>query len=57
MTAWNIFFIILGIIIVIGIIRLCIKKPSTFGDAIMEVLCIDVLGELLGSIFEHIDFD
>lgn len=57
MTGWEIFFIILGIIVVIGIIRLCINRPSSFGEALMEVLCIDVLGDVLGSILEHIDFD
>lgn len=53
MTGWEIFFIILGIIVVIGIIRLCVKRPDSFGEAFMEVLCIDVLG----AIIEHIDFD
>jgi hypothetical protein len=57
MTGWEIFFIVLGIILFIGIIRLCVNKPSSFGEALMEVLCIDVLGDVLGSILEHIDFD
>jgi len=54
---WTWIFIILGVLVFIGIIRLMINKPDSFGEALFEVFCIDLLFDLLESIFENIDFD
>lgn len=54
---WIILWVIIGIIVVTGIIRLIITKPKGIGEAIMEFLFIDCLFDILGAVFENIDLD
>lgn len=43
---------ILGIMLVIGIIRVMFKPSNSWGDFILEILLLDLLVDLLGVILE-----
>jgi len=53
----SILLIILGIIVFCGIIRVIITPSNSIGDFILDILFLDLLGDVLQAIFEHIDFD
>ena len=53
----NILIIILVIILFIGIIRVIIKPSETFPDLLMELLLIDVLFDIIGTLLENLDWD
>lgn len=57
MSGWDIFWLIIGIMVVVGTFRIFINKPKTFGEGFLEFLCLDVIVEVLGAILENIDFD
>jgi hypothetical protein len=56
-TFINILLIILAIIIIGGIIRSIRSTTTGFWDTIIEILWLDTLFDVLGSILENIDFD
>lgn len=51
----TIVLIILGIVVTIGIIRVIINPSESFGELIIEILLIDLLGDILQAIFESFD--
>jgi hypothetical protein len=53
----NILLIILGIIVFCGIIRVIITPSNSIGEFILDILFLDLLGDVLQAILEHIDFD
>lgn len=54
---WTTILIVLGIIVFIGIIRILINRPNNFGDMMLELFCLDLVGDFLAFALEHIDFD
>ena len=57
MSVLSIILIIFAIIVVIGIIRIIITPRNSFWDGFMDMLFLDVLGDILEAIFENIDLD
>ncbi len=45
--------VILGIIVLIGIIRVILKPWSGFLDFILDIFLLDLLGDTLGWIFDQ----
>jgi|LakMenEpi03Aug12_release.lakeMendotaPanAssembly.Ray.scaffolds.fasta_scaffold4657545_1 hypothetical protein len=45
---------ILGIILLIGLIRVCITPFTTFGNFLMEMMLIDWLTDCIGWVIETI---
>jgi hypothetical protein len=53
----NAILIFLGIVLIIGIIRVIINPVHSFGEFIIDILFIDLLGDLLSEIIDAIDWD
>jgi hypothetical protein len=45
---------ILGLIVLIGIIRIIFKPSDSFGDLLMDLFLLDWLGDIFVSILENI---
>jgi hypothetical protein len=43
------------IIICIGCVRVFFTRPRTYGDFFMEVLCLDLISDLIIAIIEGLD--
>lgn len=53
----NALLIILALIVIAGIIRSIMSSTTGFWDTLIEILWLDMLFDILGNIFEDIDFD
>jgi len=54
---FSICFGIISLILIVGMIRLCLKPRHNLKDIILGVLLIDLLGDLINVLLETIDFD
>lgn len=45
---------VIGILLIIGIIRVLVKPSNSWGDFFLEILLLDLLVDLLGIVFEVI---
>ena len=50
----TIILVILAVIVVCGIVRVIITPSEDLGDFLMDILFLDVLGELLSAIVDAI---
>ncbi len=57
MSILSIILLIFGIIVVIGIIRVIIRPCESFGDMLMDMFWLDILGDILEAILDNIDLD
>lgn len=53
----NALLIILALIVIAGIIRSIITPTTGFWNTLLEILWLDMLIDILGNIFEDLDFD
>lgn len=51
---WTVVLIIFAILIIAGIIRVIMRPSESIFDFILDILWLDILGDLLGAIFEAI---
>ena len=51
----TIILIILGIIMILGIIRVLLNHRETFTECLMDMFFLDLIADLIQSIIEHYD--
>ena len=56
MPLWLIILLIaFGVLLVIGIIRVIVKRPTDFGELMLDIFCIDVFLDILEGIIDAWD--
>lgn len=53
-TLTLIFWVIIGVILIAGIIRVAINPYTDFVNFLMEIMLLDFLIDVLGAVFENI---
>jgi hypothetical protein len=55
-TIWIVFWTIVGLWLLIGTIRVCFTRPGSAWDLFLEILLIDLIGEVICAILENGDW-
>lgn len=53
-TVLIVLLIMAVVVLVIGLVRIMIKTPDSVGGFILELLCLDLMGDLIVGIFHII---